>query len=75
VWALVENRSVVFQEAVDGALSVHGLVSVHAVVNSGEMLDQFPPLDGTLPVYFPHPGTPSKPREVRFALDWAARLK
>ena len=26
-------------------------------------------------VYFPHPGTPSKPREVRFALDWAARLK
>jgi hypothetical protein len=31
VWALVENRSVVFQEAVDGALSVHGLVSVHAI--------------------------------------------
>jgi serine/threonine protein kinase/Tol biopolymer transport system component len=26
-------------------------------------------------VYFPHPGTPSKPRELGFALDWAARLK
>jgi hypothetical protein len=26
-------------------------------------------------VYFPHPGTPQKPREIRFALDWAARLK
>jgi len=26
-------------------------------------------------VYFPHPGAPSKPRDVGFALDWAARLK
>ena len=26
-------------------------------------------------VYFPHPGAPSKPRELGFALDWAARLK
>ena len=25
------------------------VASVHAVVNSGEMIDQFPPLDGTLP--------------------------
>lgn len=26
-------------------------------------------------VYFPHPGAPSKPRDLGFALDWAARLK
>jgi Tol biopolymer transport system component len=26
-------------------------------------------------VYFPHPGAPSKPRELQFVLDWAARLK
>ena len=26
-------------------------------------------------VYFPHPGASSKPRELGFALDWAARLK
>jgi serine/threonine protein kinase/Tol biopolymer transport system component len=26
-------------------------------------------------VYFPHPGTPQKPREIGFALDWAASLK
>lgn len=26
-------------------------------------------------VYFPHPGAPAKPRDLGFALDWAARLK
>jgi eukaryotic-like serine/threonine-protein kinase len=26
-------------------------------------------------IYFPHPGTPPKPREIGFALDWAASLK
>jgi hypothetical protein len=26
-------------------------------------------------IYFPHPGTPPKPRDIGFALDWAARLK
>ena len=26
-------------------------------------------------VYFPHPGAPSKPSELGFALDWATRLK
>jgi eukaryotic-like serine/threonine-protein kinase len=26
-------------------------------------------------VYFPHPGAPSKPRELGFVLDWAARLR
>jgi serine/threonine protein kinase/Tol biopolymer transport system component len=26
-------------------------------------------------VYFAHPGAPSKPRELGFALEWAARLK
>ena len=26
-------------------------------------------------VYFPHPGAPSKPRDLGFVLDWAARLK
>jgi hypothetical protein len=49
VWALVENRSVVFQEAVDGALSVHGLVSVHAVVNSGRCSTNFHHLTGHYP--------------------------
>jgi hypothetical protein len=34
VWALVENRSVVFQAAVDGALAVHGRGSVHAITDS-----------------------------------------
>jgi hypothetical protein len=36
VWALVDNRSVVFQAAVDGALSVHGCGSIHAVVELRE---------------------------------------
>jgi hypothetical protein len=46
VWALVENLAVVFQEAVDGVLSVHGLVSVHAVVNSGKCSTNFHHLTG-----------------------------
>ena len=36
MWALVKNRSLVFQAAVAGALSVHGCGSVHAVVERRE---------------------------------------
>jgi len=46
VWALVENRSPVFQAAVDGALSVHGRDSVHAIADSRTMRVNFHHLTG-----------------------------
>jgi hypothetical protein len=52
VWALVKNRSVVFQEAVDGAPVLPRQRPRRGELR--EMLDQFP-LDGTLPDWFSSP--------------------
>src|SRR4029450_8768282 len=65
---LWKTRSLVFQAAVDGALSVHGRGSVHTVYGLTNDVSEFPPLDGTLPAASRAATTPHfrwEPREVR----------
>jgi hypothetical protein len=51
VWSLWKTCSSVFQDAVDGALPVHGIDSVHTEEDEELRKDaiEFQPLDGTLP--------------------------